>query len=111
MELGPEKNASAHIHESERKPSSSMLAQLMPVSGGFASSQLVSSSDEPIAISEVARQPERAAEREPVLMAIQLPDDLVVAARRIEIRHARPEPLRGAALVHRVALPIDGRRP
>ncbi len=76
-----------------------MLAQLMPVSGGFASSQLVSSNDEPIAISDVARQPERAAERQPVLMPVQLPDDLVVAARRIEIGHPRPEAARarGAA--------------
>ena len=41
--------------------------------------------------SGVAGQPEGAAEREPVLMPIQLPDDLVIAARRIEVRHRRPE--------------------
>src|SRR5687768_6575509 len=36
----PSRQCSAQVQEIERNPISSMLAQLMPVSGGFAASQL-----------------------------------------------------------------------
>ena len=87
-----------------------MLAQLMPSQRRVRVEPARQLEHEPIAISGVARQPERAAERQPVLMPIQLPDDLVVAARRIEIADPRPEAPRRAALVHRIVLPVDGRR-
>ena len=44
-------------------------------------------------------------------MAVQLPDDLVIAAGRIEIRHLAPEQRRRDAVVDRIAMPVDrGRR-
>ena len=39
----PSRQCSAHVQDSERNPISSMLAQLMPVSGAFVASQLSSS--------------------------------------------------------------------
>ena len=59
-----------------------------------------------LAVSALAGQPESPAQHQPVLMAIQFPDDLVIAARRIEVRHARPERVRRAAVVDRIERPV-----
>ena len=60
------------------------------------------------AIPAIARQPERPAELRPVLMPIQFPDDLVIAARGIEKRDGRPESPRRAAVVDGIELPVRG---
>ena len=51
----------------------------------------------------VAREPPRAADLQPVLMAIELPDDLVVADRRIEVGNLRPARPRCVATMNRIA--------
>ena len=68
--------------------------------------------EEPRAIPRVARQPVGPSERDPVLMTVQLPDDLVIAARRLEVRDGRPERLRRTAAVDAVQVPVRkcGRR-
>ena len=82
-----------------------MLAQLIPVSGGFAPSQSRAPRRSERGNS-IAGQPERAAERQPVLMAIQLPDHFVIAAGRIEIGHTRPRTLWRGAAVDRIVIPV-----
>ena len=67
--------------------------------GVEASSRALREHDRGIAF---AGQPERAAQHEPVLMAIELPDDLVIAARGIEIGDGRPEGARSASVVDRI---------
>jgi hypothetical protein len=57
------------------------------------------------AIRGVAGQPPGTSERDPMLMSVELPDDLVIAARRVEIGHRRPEGLRRAPPVHHVEVP------
>ena len=42
-------------------------------------------------------------------MAVQLPDDLVVAAGGIEIGDVGPEQERRAAIVNRIVMPVDDR--
>ena len=59
------------------------------------------------AVASVSRQPVGAAKHEPVLVPVQLPDDLVVAAGRIQVRDAGPEAQRRAPVVDRVARPVD----
>ena len=49
----------------------------------------------------------RPAERQPVLMPIELPDDLVVAAHGIEVRDRRPECAWRASIVDRVEVPVN----
>jgi hypothetical protein len=65
--------------------------------------------DEDVAIAAVAGQPERASERAPVLMPVQLPDDLVVAAGWIQIGNRRPELQRHSDIVDRIAMPVRRR--
>ena len=64
--------------------------------------------DEAGAIPLIAGEPPRAPERQPVLVPVQLPDHLVVARRRIEIRHVGPEAARRAAARHRIEVPVGG---
>ena len=65
---------------------------------------------EPIAIASAVGQPPRAPKHKPVLMPVQLPDDLVVAATGVQKRHVGPETRRGAAIVYGIEVPIDRRR-
>src|SRR6185312_3773849 len=65
--------------------------------------------DAAAAIAPIAGQPESASERQPVLMPIELPDDLVIAAGRIQVRHIGPEQARRRASVNRIEVPIDRR--
>ena len=103
----PAKKCSAQIHDSERNASSSMLAQLMPDERRVRVEPARRARRRTDRDTSLAGQPERAAERQPVLVAVQLPDDLVVAARRVEIRHRRPEaPRRATVDVHRIELPV-----
>src|SRR4029079_13770021 len=62
--------------------------------------------DETIAIAAIAGQPAGGAEQAEVLMAVGLPDDLVIAVRRIEVAHFRPEAGRRATMVHRIRVPV-----
>ena len=57
-------------------------------------------------VTRLVSEPRRAAEREPVLVAIQLPDDFVVAVSSVEIRHAGPEPARHRAPVYGIEVPV-----
>ena len=57
-------------------------------------------------VAAVSCQPRRPAERKPVLMAIELPDDLVIANLGIEVGHSGPEGSRGSAPVHGVEVPV-----
>src|SRR4051812_20766178 len=61
--------------------------------------------NEPIAVFRLAGQPPGAAEHHPVLMPIQSPDDLVVAADMVKKRNGGPESLWRAAIVNRVVVP------
>jgi hypothetical protein len=58
-----------------------MLAQLMPTRGGLASSQSHNSCTDLALRVAVARTPP---EREPMLVTVEFPDDLAIAARWIE---------------------------
>ena len=42
-------------------------------------------------------------------MTIQLPDDLVVSNRRVEVRNISPEEQRCPEAADRIEMPIDGR--
>ena len=95
------KSSMAHVQEIARNASSSALAQFTPMSGGFAAIQPVGLRDDAAAVSRIAGEPPGAAERQPVLVPVQLPDHLVVARRRIEVRHVGPEAARRAAARHR----------
>ena len=88
-----------------------MLAQLMPDQRRVRVEPARQLGDEAIAIAADRPSARRAAERQPVLMAIQLPDDLVIAARRVEVRAPRDQKRpRRAAVVHRIEVPVDCRR-
>ena len=63
----------------------------------------------PIAVTGVVGQPACAPQREPMLMTIQLPDDLVVAAGCIQVIDRRPEASRRPALMDRVDVPVGQR--
>ena len=59
-------------------------------------------------VTVLARQKERLRQRHEVLMAIQLPDHLVVADHgRIEVRHPAPMRPRCVAMADRVEMPVD----
>ena len=62
--------------------------------------------DEGVAVAAVAGQPVRRSEREEVLVPVGLPDDLVVARRRVEIGDGRPVRDWRTALVNRVEVPV-----
>lgn len=62
--------------------------------------------DEGVTIPALAREPVRTPECAPVLVPVQLPDDLVIAARRIEIRNGCPELQRSGDAVYRVPMPV-----
>src|SRR5687767_4494316 len=55
----------------------------------------------------VAGQPRGSTELQPMLMTIQLPDDLMVAEPRVEIGHARPELEGRTTPEHRVEMPVE----
>src|SRR2546423_8701438 len=63
------------------------------------------------AIFRIAGEPRGAPEDEPVLMAVQLPDDFVIAATWIEVSHVGPEPAGRAALAHGVGRAPPGSPP
>ena len=63
--------------------------------------------DEAVPVPRLAGQPVGAAQGEPMLVPVQLPDDLVIADRRVQERHLRPVPHRRPAIVHRIADPVD----
>src|SRR5205823_13548058 len=65
--------------------------------------------NEDIPIAYVSREPAGAPERNPVLVAIDFPDHLVVTARGIEIGHRGPEPPGTAPAMHGVEVPIGWR--
>ena len=83
-----------------------MLVQLMPVSGGLAASQLASSSTQSLAVFRLPGQPVRPAEREPVLVPIQLPDDFVIAAGGVQVSHPGVETAGWTTIVNRVVRPV-----
>jgi hypothetical protein len=85
-----------------------MLAQLQPRSGGFHRSSQLELEHEAIAVPGVVRQPVGAGQRDPVLVAIELPDDLVIAMGWIEVGDGRPEGIRHAATVHGIPVPVNG---
>ena len=103
----PSKKWSADVHESVRNPISSMLAQLTPTSGGFSASQSISCREDCLRVSGVSREPGCPSEMEPVLMTIQLPDDLVIADVRVEERYVRVKDARCAPRVNRIRVPVD----
>ena len=78
-----------------------MLAQLTPRSGGFCAIQSLELGDERGVVPAIAGQLIGAAEGEPVLVAVDLPDDLVVAVLGVQIRNRRPEAAWGFAVVQR----------
>src|SRR5688500_1445022 len=57
-------------------------------------------------ISIIAGQPSRPTEREPVLMAVQFPYDLVVTKHGVQVGDARPERHGSTTVVHRIEMPI-----
>ena len=57
-------------------------------------------------VARLACQPRRPAKLHPVLMAIQLPDDLVVANLRIQKRHVAIEDTRCGAAVNWIEMPV-----
>jgi hypothetical protein len=59
------------------------------------------------AIANVTGQPPGAPKTQPVLMAVQLPDHFVIAARGIEVGHVCPERARRPAAADRIELPVD----
>ena len=83
------KKCSAQSHDSDRRASSSMLVQLMPVSGGLAASQLASSSTQRCRYFGCPVSQYAPPEREPVLVPIQLPDDLVITAGGVQVSSPR----------------------
>src|SRR2546430_13401546 len=60
------------------------------------------------AIFRIAGEPRGAPEDEPVLMAVQLPDDFVIAATWIEVSHVGPEPAGRAGIGQRIEVPVRG---
>ena len=60
-----------------------------------------------VSVLRLTSQPVRAAQHQPVLVPIQLPDDLVVAAGGIQVWHAGPEDVRRAPIVNRVVVPFE----
>ena len=61
-------------------------------------------------IMRFARQPRCTPKCEPMLVAIEFPDDLVIAAAWIEVGHLRPEHCWRTAVVYRIEVPVDGGR-
>src|SRR5688572_24070411 len=60
-----------------------------------------------VGVAGITRQPERASKLQPVLMAVQLPNDLVVADLGTEERHVGVEDARCPAVMDRIRMPID----
>ncbi len=65
--------------------------------------------NEDIPVGLDVREPVGAAQRAPVLMPIQLPDHLVIATRRFEIRNRRPEGLWRSRIIDPIVVPVGGR--
>src|SRR5688500_2056675 len=63
--------------------------------------------DDAAAVPGIARQPRRANELQPVMMSIQIPDDLVIADRGIEVGHISPEDDGRAPVVHGIEMPVN----
>ena len=82
-----------------------LFARLKLVGSGHHEAVLI---DDRAVVARVAGQPGCATELHPVLVTIDLPDDLVIAACRIEVRHVGPEDDRSAALMHGIEMPVDG---
>ena len=65
--------------------------------------------DDRAGIAGLAGQPRRTAKLQPMLMTVQLPDDLVIADRGIEIRDIRPADARRMSIVYGIEMPVDDR--
>src|SRR5262249_3855190 len=59
------------------------------------------------AAADIAGKPVRACQGDPVLMAVQFPDDLVNAGRGVEEVDAPPEGPRHSSLVNRIQVPVQ----
>ena len=99
---------SSQIQARLRKATSSVLAQLMPSGYGFAQPPVAPLSDEFAKELVVARQPPRLRQRDEMLMAVQLPDDLVIAHRlKIQKRNSIPRRQRTALSMNNIEMPVD----